>query len=50
MPNSAAAYAHELYASLRHADQLGADLILVERPPATPEWAAILDRLKRAAS
>ena len=46
----AAAYAHELYAKLRAADQGGYDLILVERPPASPEWAAIYDRLSRAAS
>ncbi len=43
-------YAHELYAALRAADQGQYDLILVERPPQTPEWVAIQDRLKRAAS
>lgn len=43
-------YAHELYASLRELDALGADLILVEAPPATLDWQAVLDRLSRAAT
>ncbi len=42
-------YAHELYAALRKADTEGVDVILVERPPQTSEWAAVLDRLARAA-
>lgn len=50
MPDDPEAYAHELYASLRDADSKGFDLILVERPPQTSDWAAILDRLNRAAS
>jgi L-threonylcarbamoyladenylate synthase len=49
-PRDAAGYAHELYASLRHLDELGCDAILVEKPPQTPAWAAINDRLARAAS
>ena len=28
----------------------GLDWIAVERPPATPEWAGVLDRLTRAAT
>lgn len=44
-----AAYAHDLYAHLRALDALGADFILVEAPPADPAWAAIADRLGRAA-
>lgn len=49
MPAQSDAYAHELYAALRQADRLGADLILVESPPASIAWSGINDRLKRAA-
>lgn len=42
-------YAHDLYANLHALDSAGADLILVETPPQTPEWLAIQDRLTRAA-
>jgi L-threonylcarbamoyladenylate synthase len=43
-------YAHDLYANLRTADASGSEVIVVERPPARPEWAAVLDRLTRAAA
>jgi len=43
-------YAHELYANLRALDLSGCDEILVEAPPQTAEWAAIMDRLARARS
>lgn len=49
-PRAVAGYAHELYASLRRLDDLGCDLILVEMPPAAPEWQGVNDRLSRAAS
>ncbi|MCX7891337.1 MAG: L-threonylcarbamoyladenylate synthase [Burkholderiales bacterium] len=49
VPAVAAQYAHELYASLRALDATGADVILVEQPPQTPAWAAVNDRLRRAA-
>lgn len=49
-PRAAAAYAHALYASLRRLDEAGCDAILVEHPPRAPEWAAINDRLARAAA
>ena len=49
-PRDAAGYAHELYASLRRLDELVCDAILVEKPPQTPAWAAINDRLVRAAA
>lgn len=49
MKEDPAAYAHDLYAALREADQAGADLILVQAPPATPLWSGINDRLGRAA-
>jgi L-threonylcarbamoyladenylate synthase len=49
-PSDARAYAHALYANLRALDAAGCDTILVERPPQTAEWAAINDRLTRAAA
>ncbi len=50
MPHSVAAYAHDLYARLREADAAGYAIILVEQPPATAEWTAVNDRLRRAAA
>jgi L-threonylcarbamoyladenylate synthase len=50
MPADPAAYARELYASLRAADMLDADFILVEALPDEPAWRAIADRLGRAAA
>jgi L-threonylcarbamoyladenylate synthase len=47
--DSAPHYAHDLYANLRLLDAAGVDLILVETPPALPEWRAVADRLGRAA-
>lgn len=49
MPSDAAAYAQELYASLRAMDALDADFILIENLPARAEWRAVADRLGRAA-
>ena len=48
-PRDAAGYAHDLYASLRRLDDAGCDMIIAEQPPQAPEWAAINDRLARAA-
>ncbi|MDR2030850.1 MAG: threonylcarbamoyl-AMP synthase [Azoarcus sp.] len=50
LPAEPAAYARQVYASLRALDALGADLILVEAPPALPAWRALADRLGRAAA
>ena len=47
---SPALYAHDLYANLRVLDALACDAILVEEPPLEPEWAAVHDRLTRAAA
>jgi len=44
-----AGYGHDLYASLRALDASGASRILVEEVPAGEEWAAVRDRLARAA-
>lgn len=49
MPSDPASYAARLYATLHELDQAGLDWIAVERPPDTPAWSAILDRLRRAA-
>jgi len=49
-PTDAAGYAHELYANLRALDAAGCDAILVEELPLAIEWAAIRDRLTRAAA
>ena len=49
MPRDPAGYAAALYETLHRLDREGLDWIAVERPPEGPEWAAILDRLERAA-
>ena len=48
-PADPAGYGHDLYACLRSLDESGAARILVEAPPASPDWAAVADRLGRAA-
>jgi L-threonylcarbamoyladenylate synthase len=48
MPREPQAYAQKLYAALRELDSVGCELILVEAPPETSEWAAVRDRLLRA--
>jgi L-threonylcarbamoyladenylate synthase len=50
MPADPLAYAAALYEMLHRLDTQGFDWIAVERPPDTPEWAGVLDRLLRAAS
>jgi len=49
MPREPAAYAQKLYAALRELDGTGCAMLLIESPPAVPEWQAVLDRLRRAA-
>ena len=49
-PADAAGYAHDLYANLRMMDAAGCSAILVEQPPLAPQWAAVHDRLMRAAA
>jgi L-threonylcarbamoyladenylate synthase len=49
MPVGAAAYARRLYGVLHEIDGQGWPWIAVEQPPDKPEWAAIRDRLQRAA-
>lgn len=50
LPTDPIAAAAELFAELHRLDECGHDLILVQLPPDTPEWAAVRDRLSRAAS
>ena len=49
-PRESSAYAHDLYANLRALDSAGCSAILVEAPPLEPAWAAVHDRLARAAA
>lgn len=49
MPDNPETYARECYARLREADDAGPSAILIEMPPARPEWSAVSDRLSRAA-
>jgi L-threonylcarbamoyladenylate synthase len=49
-PRQAAGYAHALYSNLRTLDAEGCDAILVEQPPREAAWAAINERLTRAAA
>jgi L-threonylcarbamoyladenylate synthase len=49
MPADPVAYAAVLYETLHRLDAEGVGGIAVERPPDTPEWAGVLDRLRRAA-
>ena len=49
-PADSPGYAHDLYANLRTLDIAGCSAILVEQPPLGVEWAAVQDRLMRAAA
>ena len=49
MPEKPEEYAAELYGVLHEFDRQGFNWIAVELPPDVPEWAAIRDRLVRAA-
>ncbi len=48
MPADPLAYASVLYETLHRLDAEHRDWIAVELPPETPEWAGVLDRLRRA--
>lgn len=49
MPADPAAYAQRLYAALHQLDDADCAIVLVERPPDTPAWHGVRDRLERAA-
>lgn len=46
----AVTYGRELYAHLRRLDHTDADVIVIARPPRGDDWAAVHDRLGRAAT
>lgn len=50
IPHDAEAFARALYGELHACDEAGAELIVVEALPTTPEWQGIADRLRRAAA
>ncbi len=50
IPHDAESFARALYGELHRCDAAGAELIVVEAPPETPEWSGIADRLRRAAA
>jgi L-threonylcarbamoyladenylate synthase len=48
MPSDPLGYAATLYETLHRLDARHLDWIAVEQPPDRPEWAGVLDRLRRA--
>lgn len=50
LPRDPVAYAVSLYAALHQLDALGLPTIYVQRPPESPEWEAVWDRLSKAAT
>lgn len=50
MPQPAPEYAAALYQALHQADDANYPWIAVDLPPETPDWEAVHDRLRRAAS
>lgn len=50
MPHDPIAYGSQLYSILRQLDHEGHDRLLIERPPSSPHWLTINDRLLRAST
>lgn len=50
MPPDPVAYGRDLYAALREAEALPLRTLVVDLPPPAPGWAAVHDRLSRAAA
>lgn len=50
LPDDPAAYGQRLYAALRDLDALGCEHLYIETVPETLDWAAVRDRLGRAAA
>jgi L-threonylcarbamoyladenylate synthase len=48
IPHDAEAFARALYSQFHECDDAGAEWIIVEAVPGTPEWRGISDRLSRA--
>jgi L-threonylcarbamoyladenylate synthase len=49
LPNDPAECAARLYDILHDLDRLNLDVLVIDLPPDDPEWAAVRDRLTRAA-
>jgi L-threonylcarbamoyladenylate synthase len=49
MPNEAALYAHKLYEAFYQAEERSKQKLIIIKPPQEDKWAAIYDRLQRAA-
>jgi L-threonylcarbamoyladenylate synthase len=49
-PADAVGFARDLYANLHDLDKQGCARIVVQSPPQTEAWRAVMDRLKRAAA
>lgn len=50
IPRDPHAFARALYAELHACDDAGAEVIVIEALPATPEWSGLRDRLQRASA
>ena len=50
LPDDPAGFAAGLYAALHDLDQAGVTQIVVQAPPATEDWLAVRDRLRRAST
>jgi L-threonylcarbamoyladenylate synthase len=50
LPVEPRAYAARLYAALHELEAAGVTAIVIQRPPASSDWAAVIDRLQRAAA
>lgn len=50
MPDNPTEYAKQLYSTLREADKLLGNKIVIEKPPLNKEWQAINDRLNRCSA
>ncbi len=50
LPDDASGYAAGLYAALHRLEDAGCEVIVIAAPPAGDDWAAVRDRLSRAAA
>ena len=50
LPADPVSYSAQLYAALHRLDAAGLDRIVVQAPPASDDWLAVHDRLRRAAA
>lgn len=50
LPRDSSAYAAALYESLHRMDREAVDVVFIEQVPATAEWEAVRDRLRRAST